>query len=206
MGETVRMAPDTKFASPEDIRSYLVDQLNLMLRRPGMYGDVEVGAWLAIDHLLFLEQRHEVWGVRRDNPWAEAGFCPPAGVSGAVRHLLPADYEHGTASVYAEFAWRQGWLKPDRVLDAETYASLRSMIGLFTRLDRVWADVREAFGPPSVLFGSTNPHYGKDPRLRHRGRGGADDRLPPVERQRSRPRFRLAPGPGAAVAPRGLLR
>ncbi|MET7509136.1 hypothetical protein [Streptomyces albidoflavus] len=161
MGETVRMAVDRKLASPDDMRSYLVDQLNLMLRRPGMYGDVEVGAWLAIDHLLFLEQRHEVWGVRRDDPWAEAGFCPPAGVSGAVRPLLPADYEHGTASVYAEFAWRQGWLKPDRVLDSETYASLRSLIGPFARHDRVWADVREAFGPPSVLLGGTNPHYGK---------------------------------------------
>lgn len=36
MGETVRMAVDRKLASPDDLRSYLVDQLNLMLRRPGM--------------------------------------------------------------------------------------------------------------------------------------------------------------------------
>ncbi|MFD8120512.1 hypothetical protein ACWHAO_00240 [Streptomyces albidoflavus] len=121
------MTMDTRFALPDDMHGYLVDQLNLMLRRPGMYGDVEVGVWMAIDHLLFLEQRPEVWEVRRDDPWAEPGFCPPTGVSGAVRHLLPADYGHGTASVYAEFAWRQGWLKPDRVLDAET--SVRSSRG-----------------------------------------------------------------------------
>ncbi|MET9592114.1 hypothetical protein ABZY45_14330 [Streptomyces sp. NPDC006516] len=65
------------------------------------------------------------------------------------------------ASVYAEFAWRQGWLKPDRVLDAETYASMRSVISPWAQHNRVWADVLAAFGPPSVLFGGTNPLYGK---------------------------------------------
>ncbi|MFD7874086.1 hypothetical protein ACFV5G_08160 [Streptomyces sp. NPDC059766] len=65
------------------------------------------------------------------------------------------------ACVYAEFAWRQGWLKPDRVLDAEAYASMRDFVRQWGLRDRVWADVPAAFGPPSVLFGGTNPLYGK---------------------------------------------
>ncbi|WP_240930035.1 hypothetical protein [Streptomyces coryli] len=45
------------------------------------------------------------------------------------------------ASAYAEFARRCGWLRPDRVLGAQ--------------------DVTAEFGAPSVLFGGSNPLYGK---------------------------------------------
>lgn len=55
VGQTARMAVETALASSDDMRNYLVDQFNLVLRRPGMYGDVELAAWMAIDHLLFLE-------------------------------------------------------------------------------------------------------------------------------------------------------
>ncbi|MFD8421715.1 hypothetical protein [Streptomyces sp. NPDC059466] len=154
------MAVDTMLASSDDMRNYLVDQFNLVLRRPGMYGDVELAAWMAIDHLLFLEQRPEVWDDQK-RAWGEVGLWPPTGVKGAISRLLASDHDGSVASVYAEFAWRQGWLKPDRVLDAETYASMRSVISPWAQHDRVWADVLAAFGPPSVLFGGTNPLYGK---------------------------------------------
>ncbi|WP_051732084.1 hypothetical protein [Kitasatospora phosalacinea] len=65
------------------------------------------------------------------------------------------------ASVYAEFAHREGWLEPDRMLSADEYATMHAAIDSWASQDRVWDDVTSAFGAPSVLFGSTDPYYGK---------------------------------------------
>lgn len=154
------MTADTVFASPDDMRTYLIDQLNLVLRRPGMYGEVEASMWMVMDHLLFLERRPEVWEEQK-RVWSQQGAWTPTGVKGAFRLLLPHDHRYSVATVYAEFAWRQGWLKPDRVLDAEVYASMRDVAHQWGLRDRVWSDVPAAFGPPSVLIGGTNPFYGK---------------------------------------------
>ncbi|AOR34158.1 hypothetical protein BFF78_26680 [Streptomyces fodineus] len=154
------MTCETVLAAPDEMRTHLVDQLNSMLRRPGMYGDVEASMWIVVNHLLFLERRPEVWEEQK-RAWSRQGGWSPTGVKGAFGSLLPGDHGHSVASVYAEFARRQGWLKPDRVLDAEAYAALRDAVRQWGRSDRVWADVTTAFGPPSVLFGGTNPFYGK---------------------------------------------
>ncbi|MES4902821.1 MULTISPECIES: hypothetical protein [unclassified Streptomyces] len=153
------MIPPAALASPDEIRDYLVDRLNLALRRPGMMGG-ELGLRLLLDHLLFVERREEAWAEER-RAMEERGAWTATGVVGAFRSLLPGDHGHETASVYAEFARRAGWLEADRVLDAEAYASMRGRIAEWVRQDRGWADVVAAFGPPSVLFGSTNPLYGK---------------------------------------------
>ncbi|MFJ9447359.1 hypothetical protein ACIRRH_36750 [Kitasatospora sp. NPDC101235] len=65
------------------------------------------------------------------------------------------------ASVSAEFAHRQGWLRTDRVLSTDEYASMLAVIDPWAAHDRVWADVTSFFDSPSVLFGGTNPYYGK---------------------------------------------
>ncbi|WP_285366621.1 hypothetical protein [Streptomyces albipurpureus] len=39
------MIDDRMLASSADTHGYLTDQLNLALRRPGMYGDVESSMW-----------------------------------------------------------------------------------------------------------------------------------------------------------------
>ncbi|MFG3055399.1 hypothetical protein ACGFZP_31250 [Kitasatospora sp. NPDC048239] len=65
------------------------------------------------------------------------------------------------ASVYAEFAYRQGWLKLDRALSSEEYATMLAEIDTWAARHRTWPGVISAFGTPSVLFGSTNPYYGK---------------------------------------------
>ncbi|MFJ9622999.1 hypothetical protein [Streptomyces sp. NPDC101181] len=151
------MDVEMELASAQDMRNFLVDQLNSVLRRPGTYGDVEVCAWMTIDHLLFLEQRPDATGEQK-HAWGEAGLWPADGVRGAISRLLPPDHQLSVASVYAEFARRQGWLKADRVVDAGTYASMRITAGAWAQHDREWVDVTTAFGPPSVLFGGTNPH------------------------------------------------
>ncbi|MFJ7496732.1 hypothetical protein ACIQZB_37345 [Streptomyces sp. NPDC097727] len=153
------MTSDRVLASPADMHGHLVDQLNLVLRRPGMFGKTGVSMWFLIDHLLYLERRREVWREQTAR-WEERGVW--AGARDAFASLLPADQEeYCISSVYAEFARREGWLTLDRELSAEAYAALRESVGRWAGQDRVWSDVTAAFGPPSVLIGGPNPNYGK---------------------------------------------
>lgn len=146
-------------ASSDDIHAYLVGRLNDALRRPGLWGG-ELSIRLMQDHLLFVEQRLGVW-EEEQRTLTERGAWSSTGVKGSFHDFLPADHGCAMASVYAEFARRQGWLKADRMLDSSEYVSMRDMVDSWAADDRVWADVVGAFGPPSVLVGSTNPDYGK---------------------------------------------
>ncbi|GGV74093.1 hypothetical protein GCM10010277_88060 [Streptomyces longisporoflavus] len=143
----------------DDIRAYLIGQLNLALRRPGMFGN-EGALRMLVDHLLFVEAQPEAL-AEQQKVWKERGAWTSAGVTGAFQGFVPGRCDDGMASVYAEFARRRGWLRPDRVLAAGEYGSLRSRVRSWAGQDRVWADVVDEFGAPSVLFGGTNPLYGK---------------------------------------------
>ncbi|MFJ9520639.1 hypothetical protein ACIRPK_20605 [Kitasatospora sp. NPDC101801] len=154
------MTLPTQLASAEKIHDYLIDQLNLALRRPGMFGG-EVALRVLVDHLLFVEGQPEEWSELVQG-WEEQGLWTSIGPSGAFQEVFPAQgggYE--VASVYAEFAQRRGWLKPDRVLTAEEYEALTGQVRGWAAVNRTWADVTAEFGPPSVLFGGNNPLYGK---------------------------------------------
>ncbi|GHH82634.1 hypothetical protein GCM10018781_67970 [Kitasatospora indigofera] len=153
------MPANAPLASSEQIHTHLVTQLNDALRRPGMWGG-ELAIRLTLDHLLFVERRQEAWGDEQ-RALEQRKAWTPTGVKGAFEGALPADHGTSVASVYAEFAHRQGWLKLDRVLSADEYATMLAAIDSWASQDRVWADVISAFGAPSVLFGSTNPYYGK---------------------------------------------
>ncbi|MFE4057821.1 hypothetical protein ACFXP3_16240 [Streptomyces sp. NPDC059096] len=147
-------------AAAEEIHDHLVDQLNLALRRPGMYGG-EVAFRILVDHLLFVGRQPEAWDQLKQS-WEEQGLWTPIGPGGAFQDVFPAQggcYE--VASAYAEFARRRGWLKPDRVLTAEEYESITGRVREWAAADRTWADVTAEFGPPSALFGGNNPLYGK---------------------------------------------
>ncbi|MFD6988060.1 hypothetical protein [Streptomyces sp. NPDC059943] len=154
------MITDRTLASSEDMHSYLVDELNLALRRVGMYGKLDMSMWFLIGHLLVLEQRFEVWEEQRDR-WRRRGLWSSTGVEGAFASYFPSEHSLGASSVYAEFARAEGWLKPDRVLDAQAYAVLRDEVGPWAENDRSWTDVTAAFGPPSIQIGGNNPRYGK---------------------------------------------
>jgi hypothetical protein len=124
-------------------------------------------------------------------------------VKGAFEGVLPDDRGTGVASVYAEFPRRQERLKLDRVLSADEYATMLAAIDSWASQDRVWAEVTSAFGAPSVLFGSTDPYYGKT-----LGYVTADPPPRPcccfpLERHRPGPRAFLATEPRAATAPGG---
>lgn len=150
----------TPLAAAEEIHDHLIDQLNLALRRPGMYGG-EVAFRILIDHLLFVERQPEAWDQQKQR-WEEQELWTPIGPGGAFQDVFPAQGDcYEVASVYADFARLRGWLKPDRVLTAEDYESLTGRVRGWAAADRTWADVTAEFGPPSVLFGGNNPLYGK---------------------------------------------
>ncbi|MFD6245602.1 hypothetical protein ACFWGG_10525, partial [Streptomyces roseolus] len=99
---------------------------------------------MLMDHLLFVECRPEAW-AEQQRIWEDRGAWSGTGVAGAFRGLIPDRcYECGVASVYAEFAHRCGWLKPDRVLDRDEYAALQRMARQWAREDRVWTDIVDA--------------------------------------------------------------
>ncbi|MBY8882903.1 hypothetical protein K7862_35515 [Streptomyces sp. PLK6-54] len=154
------MTLPTPITAAEEIHDHLIDQLNLALRRPGMFGG-EVAFRLLIDHLLFIERQREAWNQLKQS-WEKQGLWTPIGPSGAFQDVFPAQADCcEVASVYAEFANRRGWLKPDRVLTGEEYQALTGRVRRWGAVDRTWPDVTAEFGPPSVLFGGNNPRYGK---------------------------------------------
>jgi hypothetical protein len=157
LGEAAPMSNSQGLRPAPEIRDYLVDQLNLTLRRPGMYGG-ETAIRLVVDHLEYAEHRDGA-GLRR--LLEERGAWTPRGVTGAFAQVIPGDYDSGIASVYAEYTQAQGWLKIDRALTAAEYSALATEHRRWTAQDRSLTDVLETFGPPSILFGGTNPLYGK---------------------------------------------
>ncbi|MFI6731172.1 hypothetical protein NRF20_44905 [Streptomyces sp. R-74717] len=147
-------------ASAEEIHAYLVERLNKALSGPEMFGG-EISLRLLIDHLLMAEREPEAFG-RLQRSWEERGMWTAIGVAGAFRDLIPKpNYSCGMASVYAEFAQARGWLRPDRTLAPEAYQAMVDQVRDWAGKDRTWADVIDRFGPPSVLFGGSNPLYSK---------------------------------------------
>ncbi|MGW5532003.1 hypothetical protein [Streptomyces xanthochromogenes] len=81
-------AEDCVRDAAEEIHGYLVDQLNLALRRPGMFGG-EVPLRILMDHVLFVEHQPEAWNQLKQG-WEEQGLWSPVGPSGAFRDVFPA--------------------------------------------------------------------------------------------------------------------
>ncbi|WP_328496290.1 hypothetical protein OHS59_29025 [Streptomyces sp. NBC_00414] len=147
-------------ATADEIHDYLVSQLNLALRRPGMFGREGVQQML-MDHLLFVENEPEAW-AQQQHVWEDRGIWTGIGVEGAFWDMVPGHRdENTTTSIYAEFAHCRGWLAPDRVLTSDEYRALRDRARSWASGDREWADVTAEFGAPSLLIGGTNPYYGK---------------------------------------------
>jgi hypothetical protein len=145
--------------SSAEIRAYLKAQLNEALRRPGMFGG-EIALRLQLDHLTYAERAEEAWAEQLRMLESRGAFNG-RGVTGALSTVLPGACEDGVASIYAELAHQHGWLQADRTLTTREYTSLRRELSAWAAQDRTLSEVRAAFGPPSVLFGSNNPFYGK---------------------------------------------
>ncbi|XVQ09312.1 hypothetical protein ACQP1W_43395 [Spirillospora sp. CA-255316] len=76
------MTASPELASASEIRAYLINEMNLALRRPGMYGG-EVALRLLLRHLLFVERDQDDW-TERQRAWEERGMWTSTGGDGRV--------------------------------------------------------------------------------------------------------------------------
>jgi hypothetical protein len=143
-----------------EIHGYLTDQLNSALRRSGMYGG-ESAVRMLFDHLNYVEAQDTAAWARQQLAWEARGAWSSTGVAGAVRRYLPGQVESAMASIYAEAAHARGWLVADRPLSAGEYQAVHSTYRAWASRDRTHQDVLDAFGPPSILVGGSNPRYSK---------------------------------------------
>jgi hypothetical protein len=145
------------------MHSYLIEQLNHMLRRPGMYGsDAESALWMMFDHLAHLEGADtQAWWQGLRDSWRSRSAFTQTGVTGAFKHLLPGRATDAVSSLFGEEARARGWLTTDRTLMAGEYGSARDALATWAAHDRSHGDVLDTFGPPSIWFGSRQPRHGK---------------------------------------------
>ncbi|BBC29081.1 hypothetical protein SGFS_003720 [Streptomyces graminofaciens] len=149
---------DSNGRTAQEVRGYLLAHLNAAMRRPGMYGG-ETALRLYLDAVAFADAAEQVWQEELKDLQTRVAFS--TGVRGAFQDLWGDTHEGSVASVYAEIAHRQGWLRLDRTLTSSEYDEIRHASETWCREDRFLSDVVTAFGPPSVLFGGTNPNYPK---------------------------------------------
>lgn len=143
----------------QEVLDHLVTHLNGALRRPGMYGG-EAAIRLYLDAVAFTAAAEQAWQHElKDLQTRRASSS--IGVRGAFQDLWGDAHEGSVASVYAEIAHRQGWLRLDRTLTSTEHHEIRRVSDSWCREDRLLSDVVAAFGPPSVLFGGSNPNYPK---------------------------------------------
>jgi hypothetical protein len=139
------------------LRRFQVDRLKNALRRPGMWGG-ELTIRLFLDAVAFADGLEDVWREEQQ-ALRDRGAFNALGVQGVVAELMPGYDDHPgvAASVYADIAWRHGWLAVDRTLPD---TDLQRLLGDRGR-DRNLDEVVVAFGAPSVWIGGTNPRFGK---------------------------------------------
>jgi hypothetical protein len=145
------------------MRCYLIEQLNHVLRRPGMYSPrAESALWMMFDHLAYLEGADtQSWWKELHDRWSSRGAFPPTGVTGAFQALIAGDVTDAVTSFFAEEARVRDWLTLDRTLPVGEYESIRDALATWAQHDRSHGDVLDAFGPPSIWFGSRQPRHGK---------------------------------------------
>jgi hypothetical protein len=144
-----------------EVREYHVTRLNQALRRPGMWGR-EITLRLFMDAVAFVDGLDEVWQAEWEQLRARGAFTS-LGVHGAFAEILPGYRDDGAAvaSVYADIAWRHGWLTVDRTLPADDLQRLRDETSHWCARARDLDEVLAELGAPSVLLGGSNPRYPK---------------------------------------------
>ena len=144
--------------SSKEIREYFLDLLNSALPRLSMYGE-EVVLQYFLSHLAFVDERDTELKAHMETLCTRGAFTS-LGVGGAFNQYthLPAQ-SNEIGSVYAEIAFKMGYLNTDRILDKNEFATLRSGLRSTCRSRNFnTEDVVKEFGVPSWRSG-TNPFY-----------------------------------------------
>ncbi|MFI6820612.1 hypothetical protein ACIBJE_06600 [Micromonospora sp. NPDC050187] len=144
-----------------EVRDYHVARLNHALRRPGMWAR-ETTLRLFLDAVAFVDGIDQVWQAECEQLRARGAFTS-LGVPGAFARILPGYHDDGAAvaSVYADIAWRHGWLTVDRTLSAEDLQRLGDGVAHWCSRDRNLDEVLAEFGSPSVLLGPSDARSSK---------------------------------------------
>jgi hypothetical protein len=131
----------------------LLSRFNDAVRRPSEHGGLAVLP-LLLDQLAAAERQSEeiVW-----IPDVNARLSP----AGIMRAFFPDPEVHIAASQYGEDAFRRGWLRLDRTLDAAEFAQLIDSVLNWAEVDRTIHDVVAEYGPVSVTFGDLDPRRPK---------------------------------------------
>ena len=142
--------------SVDEVYRHHRDQLNLALRRPGMYSRDESAEHLLLEAMAAVDGRLEQWRAELD-ALRDSPIFAATGVSGFYATILPRNAVRDAAtSGYAEIAHRLGWLDVDRVLSADEYVRLDAATRGWTAQDRTWSDVIGAHGQASLLIGGSH--------------------------------------------------
>lgn len=145
--------------TPGDIRGYLLSQLGLALRRPGMYGN-EIAHRLYLDAVAFAHGQEQALDDEMAALRSRKAFNS-LGVTGAVESILGFTASDVMTSVYVEIAHRYAWLVLDRTLSPDEYDHIRRAVVPWCGQDRSKSDVLARFGPPSMVVGGSNPYFPK---------------------------------------------
>ncbi|MBV1853104.1 hypothetical protein [Catellatospora tritici] len=146
--------------SLDQVRRFHLDRLNDILRRTPLWGG-ETALRLVGDSLAFIDGLEHAWKDEYERLRARGG-ANALGVRGAFgQHVYDGASDTAASSVYAEFAWRHGWLEPDRTLADPDYRRLREEVACWSDRDHDLDEVNAEFGPPSVLFGPNGPSSAK---------------------------------------------
>ena len=128
----------------EEIREHLIEQLNGMLKRPGMYGGW-VAAMTVMWNLGYIDGLDEVHVHVVDSN----ARMPTRLVS----ERIPDPREDVYHSLFLPEIHRRGWFRPSRFLTADEHADLVAALDLWISHDRTRTDVIEMFGQPSWAHG-----------------------------------------------------
>jgi hypothetical protein len=141
----------------EEVREHFLAELNLSLRRSGMYGG-EVALRFCLDAVGFIAGHPHL--VKEESLSLKSrGAFFSSGVQSAFRHLWGTATDDMIASVYAEIARQYGWLRLDRPLSQVEYEEVASVIDAWCDHDHGLSDILAAFGSPSIQFGGGNPRF-----------------------------------------------
>ena len=78
-----------------------------------------------------------------------------------VAHVAPGHVTNAVSALFAEEAQARDRLTLDRTLTPDEYESIRDVLATWAQHDRSHGDVLDAFGTPSIWFGSRQPRHGK---------------------------------------------
>ncbi|MGH3297578.1 MAG: hypothetical protein ACRDP7_37865 [Trebonia sp.] len=145
--------------SPNDIRDYLLRQLNSALRRPEMFGG-EIALRLYCDAIAFADRGDQAWAEDLSALRSREAFTS-TGVTGAVERVLGHKAADVMASVYAEIARQHAWLTVDNDLPEADFHRIGNRLPAWCAQDRSHSEVVAEFGEPSMLIGGSNPRYPK---------------------------------------------